>query len=192
MNILKALEPTGKAESIAGFYAAIDNDGYLRWFSKDRKIGEQELVNWREISEFNWLPYPNKKEIRPERAGELWILTEHDGIRSRKCLMVNSSGELKRIWDDACGGSLSSDQIHNQNGWKLIYSPDEEVMKELEGEKVVVEGVKFDDYTILQDYDRASALFKYRLHFNCNDWPEELNSDKPPMTMTLEWDKEGK
>jgi hypothetical protein len=136
MKIQDALEETGKAvhecDEFEGCYVCLNDDGQLEC----KHGSECPQKDWttptlQQIVEDCWQPYHPKKEIRPERAGELWHnyslnkyyhSEEIDGV----LWMVNSIHKFR-------GGDFVA------TVWRLIYSPDEEVMKELEGEKVVVE-----------------------------------------------------
>lgn len=127
MRVLDALKESDKVEGqLIGSYAIVI-EGVLHWVDKATDKVQRPVVI-ADIGRDEWRPYPNKKELLPERAGEVWIteggnslVTYLDGDKLSFCNKFGISGHIK----DA-----------NMIGWKLIYSPDEEVMKELEGEKV--------------------------------------------------------
>jgi hypothetical protein len=164
--IQDALKETGKARRpswIEEIWVEIINNELMLMPS------ETKLTHVKDIFATDYEPY--KKEIRPERAGELW--QHKDG---RFACTDLDGGELWLI--DVAGNEMV--QGVNYNGWKRIYSPDEEVMKELEGEKIVIEGVKWrQDAGSTIIYPGADTVFEWRDFI-----------DKPRCTMTLTWPKE--
>lgn len=182
--IQDAIKETGKIQhsNLENIYAKEDEWGVLHWYSINDT--SPVLVKLSDILSDNWQPYPNKKEIRPERAGELW---------------GNKSGNYGHTFKHPSGKIYFTDNedtrytkelihvIHGLNGWKLIYSPDEEVMAELEGEKVVIEGVEFLSRSFL-DGGAAFVAIKdgaYAL-------PDSLKIGGKLMTMTLAYPKNNK
>jgi hypothetical protein len=116
MDIISALKETGKA-CINGRLAYDDGFGILRWADEDT------LVTLKDIMRGDWQPYPDKKEIRAEKAGELWALrgVYHHTIGDSK----NGYDVIKMVFKD---GSFIAEHgpYHNQNGWKRIHPPVED------------------------------------------------------------------
>ena len=80
MKIQDALEPTGKAfiEKKGDCYAAIEDDGCpLTWYNKQTSDLMGHIALDTIISD-KWQPYYEVKEIRPEKAGELWRYGDSD------------------------------------------------------------------------------------------------------------------
>lgn len=117
MNIQDALKETGEARrpnTRKGQYAYLNKD-VLFW--NDGPIEAPVLM----VSIFadDWQPYHEVKEIRPEKAGELWENKESNlkfyvhewGVRLDK-------RDLHILWNNGPRELLSNiDIIHNKNGW---------------------------------------------------------------------------
>lgn len=76
MKVIDALKPTGKAyreDNFADYVMLVNNTegsgSLLHWFNAGEDIGE---VVFEDQGDDKWQPYPEVKEIRPEKAGELW------------------------------------------------------------------------------------------------------------------------
>lgn len=152
-SIQEAIKETGKAYLPGGDDFATEHDGELMWCrTAGDAMGILACVGWKDIARTDWFPYPNKKEIRPEREGEVWE-NRHGNLFSigedGKGLFIVCLSEFRAIKDTDMG------VVHDCNGWKLIYSPDKEVMKELEGEKVVIEEIN--------DLKEENSMFKKAL-----------------------------
>lgn len=131
MYIQDALKETGKIQhsNLEHIYAKEDEWGVLHWYSLNDT--SPVLVKLSDILSDNWKPYPDKKEIRPEREGELWTSpngtfwhTEEDGEGD---LVLVGIG----IGDGFPKAKKALQYADNFQCWTLLYSPDEEVMKEL-------------------------------------------------------------
>lgn len=127
MNIQKALEETGKAiqpDIPKGLYYSLNESGVLWLYSK---IGRPiEIVKFGDIFTYNYTPYYEVKEIRPEKAGELW---ERDGEFNHRCTTFETDVGLNVIWwdgDTPNTNRIGKDMIHNKNGWTRLYPPVEE------------------------------------------------------------------
>lgn len=202
MNIQDALKETGKAEDennpcngktgYVGWF-----EGQLYWFDKVTHTRRHTLSH-EEIAKGIYEPYHDKKEIRPEKAGELWIFVDEGGevpfftteagpaFPVNNHLVIRNRSGLSIEIEAMSLGKI----IHNQNGWTLLYSPDKEVMKRLkEVEDENVERIEIEDmywlytngYTIPVDNRRIEGTKKF-------DW--KSLSDKSSGKMILEFPKE--
>jgi hypothetical protein len=135
MEIKKALEETGKAYVLGGRYYAKENaKEVLEWRSiHDDSFGG--TVSLRDIFELRWQPYPIEKEIRPEKAGELW--RNGRGHFYHTVNDIHAEKEIVRMIGRHDRGVPSTETIHNQNGWQRIHPPVEDDSIE----RIVVEGV---------------------------------------------------
>lgn len=174
MKIKKALEPTGKAEGCNSFlyrYAMLNGQGALYWYERKyhKEIG---AVNLHTLLTINWQPYHDKKEIRPEKAGELWCLNERgfwyvtQGYQPNEKLGIVHQSGTRHV-------PVDKNIIHSQNGWERIHPPVEDDSIE----KVVIDRVIWNNgdkcFPTTLDIHPAFGVF--------NDF-----IDKPPMKMILE------
>ena len=186
MNIQEALKPTGKAiySGQTDVYVEIRFDNganYLVWVNTEdneidgRVIGEEGgRVAYEMHFKDNWQPYHEVKEIRPEKAGELWkkgvdrfvYLIAEEGIN--KLIAIPSISELLSFNIKEHGRDI----IHNKNGWTRLFPPVEDES---------VEEMKFEAVT----WGKCDCGFNYpmagRGSFQNND--KLLN--QPPMEMIL-------
>jgi hypothetical protein len=131
MNINKALEQTGKAflPSVSGRGEYIkDLEGEFVWINKVGGI--VSFVRYEDGISTDWLPYLG--EIRPKRSGELWL----NNLEGQHAHTEYCNDDL--MWIQARCNQINVRDIniaHNQNGWKLIYSPDPETRERIK-EKV--------------------------------------------------------
>lgn len=112
--------------------------------------------------------YPNKKEIRPERAGELWV------DESGYAYMTTQYGSTAPIQ------FLAGNGIYYFIQDRLKIRQMTRIHPPVEGEKIVIEGVDF------ADYEGEIVVCGNNLAEKMGDMLTKL----PPMTMTLTWDKE--
>ena len=135
MDIKKALEPTGKAyrESDPVFHVALDDSGALMIYKNEgNKLIGPEMLSY--VLGNDYLPYHDKKEIRPEKAGELWEF----GRNLFFIIQQNQTLFLMSAFGTRSECSTRTDIIHNQDGWKRLRP----VVEEEDIERVVIEGVK--------------------------------------------------
>jgi hypothetical protein len=129
MIIQDALKPTGKAECDEDGYVFVDEYGILRWYDtvNNTATGAAEL---NEILNSDWLPYHEEEEIRPEKAGELWQQTDHNG-KVTTSMTVEEDETIRRVYESGIHDGIDEDwQIHNKNGWtRLFPSVEDESMK---------------------------------------------------------------
>lgn len=169
MNIRNALKDTGKADGGSTRYA-MWHDDVLCWFEKcgDRYVAP---LSHSAILGDSYEPYLLQKEIIPTEAGELW---EHNS--ELFFTFIDGGGRLRLQSTDATNYSMEYiDSYVSEKNWTRIHPPVEE-----EREKIVIEGVdwfKDEDGVVIPCQE--SDIF---------DWKSLLN--KPPMNMTLTWDKE--
>ena len=132
----KAWLPEDKTSKPDEFVRCVGGVRY--WYNtKDEQIAP---VAYCLLKKDNWVPYPEQKIIRPEKAGELW--KNEQG----KVLVTLTTPEEEGLQftyvSDAYKPCLLSDMIwhnkiiHNQNGWIHLYSPDES--------EIVIEDGLFD------------------------------------------------
>jgi hypothetical protein len=124
MNILDALEETGKAcvEGKFDEYCATENaDGPLEW---RRRIDGTFVchVGLACILHSVWIPYHEEKEIRPEKAGELW---EHEKGGSFFVHRAKPDSHILEVTFYYGGREKIQEQevIHGENGWTRLYPP---------------------------------------------------------------------
>ena len=186
MDILKALEPTGKATikgCHANEYAYTDEDGILRWM-----MGE-DVCSLSLLLSNLWQPYHEKPEIRPETAGELWKC--RDGRMAFIHGTISSSTDLRITAGNGVSKPYGSMEWHQEllhkglHGWTRIEPPvpDENV------EEVVIEGVRWKKQD-LKNPALACIVPCWDANNNIHEIPVPSLIDKPPMKMTLEWGKE--
>lgn len=155
MNIEEALKFTGKARIgennkhapwQAGYNWHVEIVGkYLRWVD-DQGVEKCEVSYFDHMSK-EWQSYHDKKEIRPQMAGELW---KNNGIiymTVKENSATNPNTKIYLCW--CCDGRLIDvnnfipDVIHGKNKWTLLYSPDPERMADISG----VQREEFDGVT---------------------------------------------
>ena len=178
MNIQDALKETGAAiiEGLEGWihWNSLDSCFYMNFNHGDiRKYSLSKA----DIEEDNWLPYHEEKEIRPEKAGELWrynsgVNTLHyhtdssvvKGESRFKIILYGFSGEVSNDPDHI---------IHHKNGWTRLFPPveDESV------ERIEIEGVRW--YSSPNDKHGAIPGSS-----QVPGWARFI--DTPPMKMILE------
>ena len=156
-------------------YSVMNEDGTVESMSMD--IGH--------FFKDDWQPYPTKKEIRPERVGELWqfentIFMIQEQVGKQFVAICSYRIRYKDMPPDEM-----REMIHNQNGWQLIYSPDKEAMKELEGDKVVMGEVTLFDG--IQNYLVCDCK---KMDFIIKNLLFKEAENEPHVTMTLAWTKE--
>lgn len=127
MNIQDALTPTGKAvdEHTQSHYVAEDDNGVLHWYLKasDKRC---HTVILESILMYGWLPYPEEKEIRPEKAGELWQSQDGSlGITHNNSINNSLETSQEAVYITFTNGSKQKlnqyAMIHNKNGWTRLY-----------------------------------------------------------------------
>jgi hypothetical protein len=134
MKTEEALRPTGKAvdKREPGYYIAEDEEGRLYWY--ERKTGRKcHPVIASDIFRNAWQPYHELKEIRPEKAGELWQRTDGEYFHTN---IVNGNirfcGDVGRV-----DSSLIKYVIHGKNGWKRLHpKPEDDSVERIEIKKV--------------------------------------------------------
>jgi hypothetical protein len=189
MEFKEALKNAGESEGKIlnvqmNRVAQPDSFGILRW------LDEGTLVMVIDITEGNWLPHHEAKEIRPDQGGELWSFENQlDGADYIFIMEGNEAGQLILI--DSTGESTAEiplKMIHGKNGWTLIYSPDKEVMKKIKKpeddsvERIEIEGVKWKKADhgkfgegVIPEFSSMKEVRQI-----------ELLQNKPPMKMILE------
>lgn len=101
-------------------YAAVRKDGVLCWYDKDgtERVPVALHVAFRQ----DWQPYPEVKEIRPEKAGELWRYT---GQFPTNYLMISGRAGYRLVPDQQklsfIDCALRKDIAHGKNGWTRIW-----------------------------------------------------------------------
>lgn len=187
MNIQEALKETGKATYDGA-------SAHLQWRNCDLWWVDNDTGKWlekashKDLFEFWFIPYHDKKEIRPEKAGELW---EHHKFGIACILLKNS--KLIGTWVHEHGNtnpvsciSTSSDIIHNQNGWTRLYPPvEDENMERIEFENVSWDIINNKDIPVQE----RPAPYLENYEIGCPaEWGKisEIVENKPPMKMILE------
>jgi hypothetical protein len=147
MEVLKALKEAGRADTVDGDitgYAKIDHGGILRWYKKEGDI-PCEVVLCTDIFHLDWQPYPEVKEGRPEKAGELWGYSGDDPYAGKYHHTKFHKEEIIVVGDNGVCGQIEG-MIHNKNGWTLLYSPDPERMAMIaDVERIEIEGVHWEE-----------------------------------------------
>ena len=124
MNIQEALKETGKATvepNHLSSYVQMSNL-VLMWY----EIGINNAdgpVALEVILGDNWQPYHEEKEIRPEKAGELWEWT--DGYYHTEFIGLNDF----RLIGKSCNRTDTSKVIHGKNGWTRLCPDAEELLE---------------------------------------------------------------
>ena len=128
MKIQEALKPTGKAtyQGQTDVYVEIRFDNganYLVWVNTEdneidgRVAGEEGgRVAYEMHFKDNWQPYHEVKEIRPEKAGEVWW---HEGRDLKILIFSNAMLSLSAI--DETGAICDIERIiHGYNGFTRV------------------------------------------------------------------------
>ena len=126
MNVLKALEPTGKVRRAIwndGAYIKQDGNGRFIFWSPINK--QFSPYNFPVILDNDWQPYHEKPEIRPENAGELWrgkseafLMTFYSFERDELCF-ITGNGIVHKC-----------SSFSDYSEWARLYPPVEEVPDE--------------------------------------------------------------
>jgi hypothetical protein len=129
VDIKKALKKTGKAVRTKkpDYYAQMNDEGQLLWHDI-LYPDDTYFVQVSAILADNWVSYPIEKEIRPEKAGELW---EHREEKISFFIFKKNPNTVDKNIMDETGitddfENLSSEVIHNKNGWKRLFPVVEE------------------------------------------------------------------
>ena len=130
MEIQDALRPTGMAK-IPGFhegnYVYMCHNQFMIFDCKAEKERQMRAWNYSNLLCNDWLPYYDKKEIRPENAGELWEKRERkDHVRYFMSAYYAAEQSEGLIFRGPNAGAYISEletAIHNQNGWTRLYPP---------------------------------------------------------------------
>ena len=176
MKIEEALKETGKAflEDFESSYVEINEEGYLAWYNMKNQR-ELDKVEFECIVDNCWQSYHEVKEIRPEKAGELWN-RDNVGI----CFVINNPGcTVDVVWPDGDTDTIRP-MIHNKNGWARLFPKVEDDSVE----RIEIEGVKFDNSCDSCNY--PSPVKSYNTH--TKEFGEQLKElcEKPLMKMILE------
>lgn len=134
MDINKALEINHKVTLDISLpdkdfpFASLDAYGVLRWRGYDGMFAHTVSLEY--ITSNYWQPYP--EEIRPENEGELWKYKCEAG-ETLWFMYRNGKGELRAQSENRTTSSVMGldKPIHNQNGWKMVYSPDPETRERI-------------------------------------------------------------
>lgn len=184
MKIQEALKPTGKA-TIGG----TENHWHIQWdsvenrFYKTHENGkiEKYKIRLKALMRDDWQPYHEVKEIRPEKAGELW-LSNNDTIffTYRKC------SEIFFIHRDGSGQeavSIKNDgEIVHGECWTRLYPPVEDKSIERIEIEVKLKQIPASDYVGLLTVidDGKSYIYNPLSNIKRNDLLDK------PMKMILE------
>jgi hypothetical protein len=132
MNIQEALKETGKAhdkDSDDNEYVFVDPYGVLRWYDMVNKK-ECAAAELNEILSSGWNPYHEVKEIRPEKAGELWKRHDEYSLYYATYEYQHKEGIKAICLNDGMQYSMDKPffgkMIHNKNGWTRLYPPIED------------------------------------------------------------------
>ncbi len=182
MKIDYALISTGKAHRPTDIrsYVMVDENDVLFWYgtTKNNK-GAQVMLS--EILGEVWQPYHEVKEIRPEKAGELW---EREGLFFVIVRDTSNNNLMIRCCEDDYLWSINNHSftpmIHNKNGWKRLFP---------EPEDDSVERIEFSE--VEWSKDKAILGFIYpSLNVKGNNGGLWNLLDRPPMKMILEIPKD--
>ena len=174
MKVQKALKETGKARRDKwgekeyiykkGMYF-IDNTG--------------EPFNREDITADVWQPYHEVKEIRPEKAGELWQLWKDVYYHT----VSNSHGKISLV---AYAGTIDTKGVgHNKNGWTREFPKVEDPS---------VKRIRIKDVTWHKGIGNGVSVV-FPVADNSGEGSAEVGKDLltyGPMTMILEMQKETK
>lgn len=169
-----AIQETGMIHADSLDYAKILN-GTLRWFHKGTGALCKEPVSFEDIECLSWTPYREAREIRPEKAGELW---QHE-VRGLAFIYESTENTHFIISVDGQTEELNKCNLvaHNKNGWTRIYPPVEDDSVE----RIEIEGVKWKDAETI----RGQFCYPQSSDKNFGNL-----RNKPPMKMILEIPKE--
>jgi hypothetical protein len=148
MNIQDALKETGKAHQknrCFDSYVKTDPTGLLNWYFKENDEQRSITLLW-DITDAAWQPYHEVKEIRPEKAGELW--TDDGGLGNNNYLTFIEDNKLQLITAyGSCNAraAIGKDIAHNKKGWKRLYPP-------VESEKVRIGDKDFSICEEVEEY----------------------------------------
>ena len=193
-------EPTKKAEAKeqSRNYAKKRDCGVLSWYDKERDIFLCD-VRLDEIFNFTWRPYHEVKEIRPEKAGELWEKDNGSPGNIWVSFKIDSTRVL-RFKHTTTGGEVVLEEgfhkhevVHNKNGWKLLYSPDKEVMERIkEVGDPSFKRIRIKDVTWHKGRGNGVSIV-FPIADNSSEGSAEVGKDLlacGPMTMILEMSKD--
>ena len=184
MKVQDALKPTGKAIDKRNKDAHIEvrfeyGANYLIWVNN--KTGEYEgRLSYEAHFIEDWQPYHEVKEIRPEKAGELWQKNVDSFVyliaeeRINKLTAIPSLVDLLSFSIEKHG----KDIIHGK-GWTRLYPPVEDDSVE----RIEIEGV------VWQDSDSSEAITPRGAGLKDIIKKHDLQN-KPPMKMILVMQKE--
>jgi hypothetical protein len=152
MDIQDALRPTGKA-NMEGW----DTDRYV-------EIKEGQFINTDGhkfanacILSADWQPYHEVKEIRPERAGELW---KHErGLHGHT--FKHPSGDI--YFNDDNETTLATKAkavIHNKNGWTRLFPlPEDDSIERIEIKPGIINEIKgFSVYSFILSEEYRDSI----------------------------------
>jgi hypothetical protein len=182
MLIQEALKENGKAWFKEGrdLYARKDGS-YVHWYDSlnDNCLGEITLDN---LTSDQWQPYHEVKEIRPEKAGELWGFENEMTSDNYITVWVKGGGEIRLI-RDTFTHIVPEKVIHNKNGWTRLYPPVEDDS---------VERIEFEDTAFLEGIVAGSSVFYPTSNLGqfCNAVFKNY-CKRPSVKMILEIPKEG-
>ena len=185
MLIQEALKETGKAQRFDNsvYYAMVDASCVLRWFEKKGNTSSAAIM-FRLILDNDWKPYHEVKEIRPEKAGELWFNVNNGKYAHTSDYDDNG----QTFWHEDCYvprdiSQIQDKVVHNQ-GWRRLSPPVEDDSVE----KIVIDNVNWD----LSDCWQKKPML-YSVDKNGNKFWGDIRSivrNKPDMKMILEMPKE--
>ncbi len=181
MLIQDALKETGKAKRKSwndGAYVYVKDDLiYLKGVGNYDKPYCSSVV-----LDDSWQIYQDEKEIRPEKAGELWQYNGNELYAAEYHHTKLKDTELVIVGDNGICGQIEG-MVHSKNGWTRLYP---HVEKDVE--RIEIEGVKWYKGELIED-GRYGELVTYPE--TSLGYHEELKFiDKPPMKMILEIPKE--
>lgn len=128
MKIQDALKVTGKANHlrVCGAHAEVKfRDGVqsLVWvYHELPQVADEadELVAFGIQHSDEWGPYHEKKEIRPEGAGELWA---HLIGNTYRYYFHTEYDNGRLIFGSTIAYAYVNDAVHGKDGWQRIYPP---------------------------------------------------------------------
>lgn len=185
MNIQDALKETGKATREGGTdsYAALKmfslsspktlGGERLYWYTIE--TGEENSpVQLDAILEDDWQPYHDKKEIRPEKAGELWRHNETEGYFHTD----HSTQDASLILIGYKGVSRNAEIVHGTH-WNRLFPPvEDDNIKRIQIEDITWERLEKNTESYIIPFKcRFNDAFKFLV-------------GKPPMKMILEISKD--
>jgi hypothetical protein len=174
MKVEEAREVNGKivATVYTDCYAMLDGGGRLCWWYKETHELHKPVCLAAILGDY-WLPYHEEKEIRPEKAGELW-----DSGKEKYITFSNGRNDLRMFGQS--GGEYVFEEffcspIHDK-GWTRLYPPveDESV------ERIEIEGVEWATAMNINGNTFAPSTSRH--------WPFPFKDlvTKPQMKMILE------